>query len=301
MTAAIETVGLTKTYGKNRGIQELSLVVQPGEVFGFLGPNGAGKTTTIRALAGLQRPSDGVARVLGYDCWAQAVEVHRHFGYLPGELKLFEAMTGSQHLSWFSRARGIDDPPGLADLLRRFELVLDRPVGDLSTGNRQKLGIVLAFMHRPRVLILDEPTSGLDPLMQEVFHHLVREAVDEGRTVFLSSHELDEVQRLADRVAIIREGRLVVTDTVEHLRAGAPRIIEVTLKRRVASRALAGLDGVRVITSNGRRCTVELTGAIGPFLRVVADLDPVDLTARRADLDELFLQYYREGRPAGVG
>ena len=290
---AIETFGLTKYYGPHRAIDDLTISVARGEVFGFLGPNGAGKSTTIRSLMGLQRSTRGLARILGLDTWQQKVQVHRLVGYLPGELSLFDRMTGRQHVEWFLRARGIERPPDLPDLLERFEVVLDRPVRQLSKGNRQKLGIVLAVMHKPEVLILDEPSSGLDPLMQDTFHHLLRELALEGRTVFLSSHELDEVQRVADRVAIIKEGHLVVTDSVENLRAHAPQTIRVSFNAPIDPAVFKTIAGVSRATVDGNSVTLELDGAVGPLLRAVAELDPVDLTARKADLDELFLKYYR--------
>ncbi len=182
----------------------------------------------------------------------------------------------------------------MSRLVERFDVVLDRPTRDLSKGNRQKLGIVLAFMHDPELLILDEPTSGLDPLRQEEFARLLRETVAEGRTVFLSSHELDEVQRVADRVAIIREGRLVVTDTVDGLRRASPRTLELEFSSPVDVSVFAALDGVRLLAGEGPRVTLEVAGALGPLLRLIAEHDPVDLIARRADLEELFLSYYRD-------
>ena len=227
MTAAVITVdGLTKTFGEHRGIDDLRFEVGHGEVFGFLGPNGAGKSTTIRLLLGLYRPTAGATTVLGRDPTRDAVAIHRQIGYLPGELALHPRLTGRRHVDFAARVRGMKDRTFLDQLVERFGVMLDRPVRTLSKGNRQKIGVVLALMHRPELLILDEPTSGLDPLMQEEFARVIRETVAEGRTVFLSSHELDEVQRVVDRVAIIKEGRLIVTDTVDGLRQAAPRTIE---------------------------------------------------------------------------
>ena len=293
-TAAIEVRGLTKTYGATRAVTDLSLQVEAGKVFGFLGPNGAGKTTTIRMLLALQRPTTGKAAVLGLDSQGDSVEIHRRVGYLPGELELYPRMTGQQHVDWFAHARGRHDSSLATRLAERFEVVLDRPARELSTGNRQKVGIVLAFMHRPELLILDEPTSGLDPLMQREFERLTREAVAEGRTVFLSSHDLDEVQRLADHVAIIKSGRLVIADTVERLRRTAPRTVNVEFHRDVDRSLFAGIGGVVVSAADGRRLALKVTGAIGPVLKVIAENDPVDVVARHADLDELFLDLYRD-------
>jgi beta-exotoxin I transport system ATP-binding protein len=307
-TSAIEVCGLTKRYGERDAVVDLDLDVPPGEVFGFLGPNGAGKSTTIRAVVGLQRPTAGTTRVLGFDSWSCSVDVHRRIGYLPGELRLFERMTGRQHLAWCRATRDHgrrSAEPAAArwttQLVERLDVPMDRPVRHLSKGNRQKVGLLLALAHRPEVLVLDEPTSGLDPLVQDELHRILREAAAGGSTVFLSSHELSEVQELADRVGIIREGRLVVTDTVEHLRAASARTIELTFHEPPDVSLLAAVPGVTVRGAEGPRVTLELRGPVGPLLRVVADLDPVDLSSRRAGLDELFLGYYRDGEVAGVG
>lgn len=293
MTPAVETVQLTKMFGATRGIEGLDLRVETGETFGFLGPNGAGKTTTIRSLLDLHRPTSGTARVLGLDAHRDALAIHRRVGYIPGELALFGRMTAHDHVAWFARARGLDGSGFALELAERFSLTLDRRVKELSKGNRQKVGIVLAFMHEPELLILDEPTAGLDPLMKDEFERLLRETTESGRTVFLSSHELDEVQRVADRVGIIKEGRLIRTDTVEGLRRHAPTTLELRFRDPVDP-GLFRIDGVRIVSAAGAHLTLGVTGAIGPVLRIVADLDPVDLVSRQADLDELFLDFYRD-------
>jgi ABC-2 type transport system ATP-binding protein len=293
MTSAIETIGLTKKYGSITAVADLSLRIEPGQVFGFLGPNGAGKSTTIRMLLALQRPTSGRARLLGLDAATDSVAVHRRTGYLPGDLELFPRLTGSQHIAWFARARGVDSSLA-GQLADRFQVVANRPVRELSKGNRQKIGLILAFLHRPELVVLDEPTSGLDPLMQHEFENLLRETAAEGRTVFLSSHELDEVQRIADRIGIIREGRLVAEDTVDGLRRAAPQKMEVRFRCPVDPADLAAVSGVTVIAADGPRVSLDVTGDIGPVLRVIAGHDPVDLTSRPADLDELFLGFYRK-------
>jgi ABC-2 type transport system ATP-binding protein len=297
MTAAVATHQLTKSYGTARGVMDLDLTVPVGEVFGFLGPNGSGKSTTIRTLIDLQRPTSGTAEVLGFDSRRDSVEVRRRVGYLPGDLHLFDRMSGEDHVAWFSRARGGHDDTFAAELVERFDITLDRPVNELSKGNRQKVGLLLAFMHRPELLILDEPTSGLDPLVQAEFEQLLRETVAEGRTVLLSSHSLDEVQRVADRVAIIREGRLVVTDTVDHLRANAPRLMTMTFRDDVDPAVFAGTDGVARAERKGSAIEVELSGEVAPVLQIAIAHGIVDLTARPADLDELFLTYYTDPAP----
>ncbi len=294
MAAVIETHELTKRYDGVAAVSDLNLQVQSGQVFGFLGPNGAGKSTTIRMLMALQRPTRGRAMVLGLDAASGSVEIHRQVGYLPGDLDLFPRLTGHQHIDWFARSRGGVDEVFIRGLLERFLVVADRPVRELSKGNRQKIGLVLAFMHKPDLLVLDEPTSGLDPLMQHEFENLVRETTAEDRTVFLSSHELDEVQRMADRIAIIRNGKLVAEDTVEGLRRAAPQKMEIRFRHTVNPAALQAIAGVKVIAADGPRLTLDVTGEIGPVLKVIASHDPVDLLSRPADLEELFLDYYRQ-------
>jgi ABC-2 type transport system ATP-binding protein len=294
VTPCIQTTSLTKTYGETRAVVDLDLRVEPARVFGFLGPNGAGKTTTIRMLLALQRPTSGSASILGLDSQRDSIEIHRRIGYLPGELELYPRMTGKQHLDWFAEARGTRNRSYAEQLVERFGVVVDRPARELSTGNRQKIGLVLAFMHKPELLVLDEPTTGLDPLMQNEFEKLARETVAEGRTVFLSSHELDEVQRLADDVGIIRSGHLVATDTVEGLRKNAPTRIEAWFPHHVDESLFAPFPGVSVVASDGAHVGLEVAGPIGPVLRAIADQDPVDVISRHADLEELFLQFYEE-------
>ena len=299
MNAVIETNNLTKTYGPTRALDGLGLRIEPGQCYGFLGPNGAGKTTTIRMLLALQRPTSGNAAIFGCDVHRESLDIHRRVGYLPADLVLYRHMTGQQHIDWFAHTRAQSDVQFARELAARFQVVLDRPAGRLSTGNRQKVGLVLAFMHRPELLILDEPTSGLDPLMQAEFERLVRETVVDGRTVFLSSHELGEVQRLASRVGIIRAGRLVADDTVEHLRAASPQRIEVQFAAPVDPALFSRLDGVTVASIDGPRLVLDIKGRIGPALSAIAEHDPVDVVSQHAGLDELFLTYYRQtGEPA---
>ena len=294
--ALIETRGLTRSFGGRRGIVDVDLSVDRGEVFGFLGPNGAGKSTTIRILMGLYRPTSGTACVFGLDAGRNGVAIRARTGYLPGDLALYPRMTGHELLERFGHLRGLRDTAYRAELVERFDVDLRRPVRMLSKGNRQKLGIVNAFMHRPELLVLDEPTSGLDPLLQNEFARLLEETRRDGRTVFLSSHDLDEVQRVVHRLAIIKDGRIVVTDTVEGLRAHAPRTIELTFDHDVDPAPFVRLSGVTVQADGPRRLIVALSGPVAPVLHAAAPMDPTDLRARPADLDELFLSYYR---PAG--
>ena len=294
MTPAIKTERLTKTYGTARALVDLDITVETGEVFGYLGPNGAGKSTTIRLLLDLQRVTSGSAQVLGRDSHNDSLEIHRRVGYLPGELALFPRMTGQQHIDWFAKARGRADGELTRQLTDRFGVELNRPVRQLSKGNRQKIGIVIAFMSHPELLILDEPTSGLDPLMQAEFEKLVRETAADGRTVFLSSHELAEVQRLADRIAIIKQGRLVVSDSVEHLRAKTPHRVEIHFGETADRTWFDDCHGVAVVGCENDRVQLRLTGALEPLLRVVVEHHPVELVSQQADLEELFLEFYRD-------
>ena len=216
----IHTEGLTKSYGKNRGVIDVSLDVRPGEVFGFLGPNGAGKTTTIRTLLDFIRPNSGVAKVFGMDAHRQSREIRRRIGYLPGDLALYEKLKGAEMLRYMGNLRGGVEWDHVRELAERLHSDLSRPIRTLSQGNRQKIGLIQALMHKPELLILDEPTNGLDPLIQQVFYRLISEV--EGQTVFLSSHNLPEVERVCDRVGIIREGRLIAVEEVS--RAKVPRV-----------------------------------------------------------------------------
>lgn len=285
--------GLTRTFGARRGVSDVTFDIERGEIFGFLGPNGAGKSTTLRLLLGLYRPTRGRMRVCGLDPTREAAAVNQRVGYLPGELALYPRLSGAAHLALVARARGLHDLTYRDELARRFSAELDRPVHALSKGNRQKIGIVAAFMHRPELLVLDEPTSGLDPLLQDEFARLLRETVADGATVLLSSHELDEVQRVVDRLSIIKDGRIVITDTIAGLRATAPRTVDLRFAGPVDRSRFERLDGVRVTEHERDRVALSLTGPVAPLLRLAADLEATDITARPADLDELFLSYYR--------
>jgi ABC-2 type transport system ATP-binding protein len=295
--AAIVTDSLTKDFGPVRAVDALDLEVREGEVFGFLGPNGAGKTTTIRLLLDFLRPTGGEARVLGGR--GGDPEVRRRIGYLPADLHLDPRYTGEDVFAFFGALRGSVDRGRLDQLVDRFGLDAARPLGELSTGNRRKVGIVQAFMARPDLLVLDEPTSGLDPLLQHEFLTLVAETVAEGATVFLSSHVLPEVERVASRVAILRGGRLVTVAGVHELRARARQRVELQLAPGDAAdgEAVARFRGVPgVVEAASRGDTVEVTfeGSVDPVLKAAATLSVERITTREADLDEVFLDFYRE-------
>jgi ABC-2 type transport system ATP-binding protein len=293
----IQAQSLTKSYGRDLGVEELDFTVEQGEIFGFLGPNGAGKTTTIRLLLDLIRPTRGRVRVFGLDPRASP-GVRRRIGYLPGDLRLYERLTGRELLTYFGHLRSLRTLGTASILAERFGLELDRPIRTLSKGNRQKIGVVQALMHEPDLLILDEPTSGLDPLVQQTFYELLQEARAEGRTVFLSSHVLPEVQHVADRVALLREGRLLLVESVETLRAHAFTRVEVTLETPPAATAFAGLPGVRELERHGSTILFALHGEADALVKALAGHHVLSLDSHEADLEDVFLSLYREERDA---
>ena len=298
MTAIIETEKLTKTYGTHRGIVDVDLRVDEGEVFGFLGPNGAGKTTTIRTILDLIRPTSGRALVFGIESTTDPVAIHRRVGYIPGEFALYDRLTGGQTLRYFANLRGGVDAAYQASLIERFEVDPSRKFKEYSKGNKQKIGLVIALQHRPELLILDEPTSGLDPLVQQSFYALVRESKDEGRTVFLSSHILSEVERTCDRVAIIRDGQLVKVDSVEGLRDLAHHQVELRFAGDVPTEAFARLDGVSDVAVTDHVLRLRVSGAITPLVQEAARHELLDFVSREPSLEETFLAQYGEGSPA---
>ncbi len=297
--SAVRTESLTVEYRHGRGITEVTLEVPAGEVFGFLGPNGAGKTTAIRTLLDLLRPTSGRASVLGLDSVVDSLEIRQRCGYLPGDFVLPAQLTGREALDWLATLRRGTIPSRRDELVERLGVELDRPVRQLSKGNRQKLGLVQAFQHDPELVILDEPTSGLDPLVQDEFHRLLREQVQRGRSVFLSSHSLDEVQHVADRVGIIREGRLIAVETVEALRQrGLRRVTLVVTDVDAAVAVLASLGSVTELQVFADRLEFAVRGSFDPLIAALSGLGVIDLLSRAADLDEVFLALYR-GEDAG--
>jgi ABC-2 type transport system ATP-binding protein len=291
----IETDKLTKFYGSHPGIIDVDLVVEQGEVFGFLGPNGAGKTTTIRLFLDLLRPTSGRARVFGIETSTDPVAIHRRTGYLPGEFALFDGLTGGQNIEYFANLRRGVDPLYAADLVARFDLDPSRRFKEYSKGNKQKVGLIIALQHRPDLLVLDEPTSGLDPLVQQTFFELLREVVAEGRTVFLSSHILDEVERTCDRVAIIREGRLVTVDRISALRDLSYHEVELRFAAPVAASDFASIRGVSDVVPIDGGLRMRVTGSMAPIVEAAAGRGLVDFETREPTLEQTFLaQYGRE-------
>jgi ABC-2 type transport system ATP-binding protein len=290
----IATDGLSKDYGSGRGLFDLDLEVEQGEVFGFLGPNGAGKSTTMRLLLDLIRPTSGSASVLGLDTRKAALEIRRRIGFLPGDLAMYPKLSGARMLDYLADLRGGVDRRVRDALAERFDAQLDRPIRELSTGNRQKLGLIQAFMHEPELLILDEPIAGLDPLVQQSFHALLGEVSAQGRTVFLSSHTLSEVERVTHRVAILRQGRLVVIDSLENLRRVAVQHLEIEFAARAPEEEFRALPGVTEVNAQGRLLTLAYEGSADTIVKTAARHDVRAIRTHEDDLEDIFLRYYRE-------
>lgn len=302
---AIEVAGLTKDYGSGRGVFDVSFAVRPGEVFGFLGPNGAGKTVTMRHLMGFVRPDRGSARIAGLDCFARRAEVQRHVGYLPGELSCMDEMTGEAFIALMARMRGLHDLSHAHELVELFQLDARAKIRRMSKGTKQKVGIVVAFMARPDILLLDEPTSSLDPLMQSTFINLVRQERDRGATVLLSSHLFEEVERTCDRVAFIRAGRLAAVERMDDVRTLRGRTFEVTFaSAEDRERFLADWGDDREGATGGSRVGergVRLeglrgAGGVNALVRALSGYDVADLATHEQTLEELFMHLY--GRDA---
>ncbi len=292
---AIRTEGLTKHYGDVKALVDLDLSVESGEIFGFLGPNGAGKTTMIRTIMDEIRPTSGSASILGLDSHTDSVEIRRHIGYVPGDLAMYPNLTGRDTITYFANLRGGVDWSYVDELADRLDADLSKKVGDLSSGNRQKVGLIQAFMNKPDVLIMDEPSSGLDPLMQREFQALMREVTSNGSTVFLSSHTLSEVQRVADRVGIIRHGKLIALEAVASLRSKGIRTVELFFDSPVDAAVFEPLPGVGDVAVQNHHVTLSFSGQMETLLRVITDrYTLLDISTQEADLEEIFLTYYRD-------
>lgn len=292
---AIHTEALTKHYGDVKALVDLNLEVHPGEVFGFLGPNGAGKTTMIRTVLDEIRPTSGRASILGMDSHEQSVEIRNHIGYVPGDLAMYPNLTGRDTLTYFANLRGGVDWGFVDQLADRLDADISKKVGDLSSGNRQKIGLIQAFMNKPQLLIMDEPSSGLDPLVQREFQRMMREVAADGRCVFLSSHTLSEVQRVADRVGIIRHGKLIAVEEVASLRSKAIRTVQLIFDETVDGTVFEPLAGVRDVSVENHHVTLSFDGRMETLLNAVSErYGLVDITTHEADLEEIFLTYYEE-------
>jgi ABC-2 type transport system ATP-binding protein len=293
MDPVIRTEQLTKTYGSHRGIVDVDLAIEPGEAFGFLGPNGAGKTTTIRTILDHIRPTSGRAFVFGIETTVDPVAIHRRVGYLPGEFTLYDKLTGGQTIEYFANLRGGVDPLYQQDLIARLDVDPSRKFKEYSKGNKQKIGLIVALQHRPDLLMLDEPTSGLDPLVQQTFYEVIRETKAEGRTIFLSSHILSEVEKTCDRVAIIRDGRLVRVDRVEALRDLAHHQVELRFAGDVPVAAFSSLEGVSDLSTEDHLLRLRIAGSIAPLVREASKYELVDFVSREPSLEETFLAQYK--------
>ena len=290
----ISISNLSKHYGDVVAVDDLNLSIEPGEVFGFIGPNGAGKTTTIRVLVGLLKPTRGSAQISGMDCWTDGANLRNRIGYLPGDLYLYQKMTTRSLLRYFARLRHTDTAEETNRLARQFDLDLDRPIGQLSKGNRQKAGLIQALAHRPDLLVLDEPTSGLDPLLQQEFLELMGHVRERGQTVFLSSHLLDEVERIADRIGVINNGQLNRIGTVAELRATARRIIEIRFEHPPTESEFADIEGVSNTEIHGTMLKCTATGSMDALMKAAARHTVVDVRSQEENLEEVFLDMYRE-------
>jgi ABC-2 type transport system ATP-binding protein len=298
---AIACAGLTKDYGGGHGVFDLDLTVQQGETFGFIGPNGAGKTTTIRLLMDLIRPDGGRATLLGMDARRDSLAVKRKVGYLPGELVRFPGVTAGYVIGLLAGLRGGVDQARISALAERFELDLGRRYEDLSHGNKQKVGLIQAFMHRPELLILDEPTLGLDPLMQREVRRLVKESVADGATVFLSSHVLSEVEVVCDRVGLIQDGRLRRVGTLNDLRALRIHKVEAVFNARLTAAELGRVPGVSSPRIDDHHLSCAVQGSVAPLLRVVSAADVVELDSHELSLEEVFLGEFEQSGGPGAG
>jgi len=290
--AVITADRLTKYYGRDRGVEDLTFSVAPGEVFGFLGPNGAGKTTTIRTMLDFIRPTTGAVRLFGLDAHHRGPEVHARVGYLPGELALYERLTGDRYLRDFAAFRGVTDLTYARDLASRLGLDLAKRIKDLSHGNKQKVGLVQAFMHRPALLVMDEPTQGLDPLVQQTFYAMLDDERERGTTVFLSSHVMPEVERVCDRVGIIREGQLATVADIGELKSRVRRRIELHFDGAAPRGAFATLPGVRDLRAHGDELSLEIEGSVDPVIKEAARHTVINVATHEPSLEDLFLAYF---------
>ncbi len=302
MVTIIQTNQLTKSYGRYRGIIEVTFSIQEGEVFGFLGPNGAGKTTTMRVLMGLLRANSGSATIGGLDCWKESTEVKKLVGYLPGEFTFDPGLRGAQIIEYLGHLRGGVDRANVRALIERLDFDPSKRFREYSRGNKQKLGLVQALMHKPRLLILDEPTSGLDPLNQQEFYKILAEVHAEGRTVFLSSHILPEVEHTCDRVAIIREGRLVKIDHVSALKDIRQHDVEISFAGPASVEWFKNVAGVVKVALGADERTLQLNvqGALTEIIQIAGQHGATNIATHEPSLEEVFLRFYEPEQPAAL-
>jgi ABC-2 type transport system ATP-binding protein len=294
-TEALTIKDFSKRYGQYRGVDNVSLQINKGEVFGFLGPNGAGKSTTIRAILDFMTPSEGSIRIFGLDSHQDSVAVKEHIGYLAGDIAIYEKMSGRAILQYLTSLGKKTDWDYVDQLATKLDAHLDRPARTLSKGNRQKIGLIQAFMHKPDLIILDEPTSGLDPLMKQVFYDMVLEMKSQGKTVFVSSHDLTEVQKICDRAAFIRDGKLISVEDIKSAKSLNLRRYIVSFSNKTNLRALKSTQNVIDVAAEGNQATITVKGNVEHFMQALATLRPVDLREQETTLEDMFMHYYEKG------
>lgn len=288
----IDIESLSKFYGAHRGLVNLSLEIGSGEIFGYLGPNGSGKTTTIRLLLGSIRASSGNARIFGMDVNTESKEIHKRIGFLPGEFKTYDNLKASELFHFLGNMRGMADWHYTQDLIDRLDLDATRTIKELSKGNKQKVGLIQACMHKPDLLLLDEPTSGLDPISQREFYSIVKEMACNGTTVFMSSHVITEVERVADRVAILKEGALILDESIEHLKSKAAKQVEIHFAENVYLDSFEGLPDIRDLTVNGPMLQCIVEGSMDQLVKRASQFTVYNIISMEPALEEIFLEYY---------
>jgi len=288
----IKIEGFSKNYGSSPAVENLTLMVEKGEVFGFLGPNGAGKSTTIKSILNFLTPSDGKISIFGLDSVKSSVEIKKHIGYLAGDISLYDSMSGLQLIRYLTRLGRNTNWAYVETLAKNLQISLEAKIGTLSKGNKQKIGLIQAFMHQPALLILDEPTSGLDPLMKQIFYEMVLEMKDMGKTIFVSSHDLNEVQTICDKAAFIKSGKLIGIENIKENFDFSMRRYTVTFDQPVNTKEFTNISSVSDITQSENKLTLTVSGNVSEVLSKLSDLHPVDLSEEDTSLEDIFMKYY---------
>ena len=292
MKNIIKMHNVSKYYGKFKALSSLTLNVEENQIYAFIGPNGAGKSTAIRLMLGILNPSEGYVEVLGKRPTQKNVKIFKNMGYLPGELSTYQKLTGYEVLKFFSSLRNIDDDQYIRNLIERLDYDPNKYIKELSKGNKQKLGLILAFMHKPELLILDEPSSGLDPLMQQITIELIQEARQNGSTIFLSSHIFSEIDKVAERVGFVKEGKLIVEESLEVLKSNAMKSIVIYFKETIPLNLFDNIKNVNLIETNKNVVKLNIIGPIDEIIKVISKYEIIDLTTQDPTLEELFMNYY---------
>ena len=292
MKNIIKMHNVSKYYGKFKALSSLTLNVEENQIYAFIGPNGAGKSTAIRLMLGILNPSEGYVEVLGKRPTQKNVKIFKNMGYLPGELSTYQKLTGNEVLKFFSSLRNIDDDQYIRNLIERLDYDPNKYIKELSKGNKQKLGLILAFMHKPELLILDEPSSGLDPLMQQITIELIQEARQNGSTIFLSSHIFSEIDKVAERVGFVKEGKLIVEESLEVLKSNAMKSIVIYFKETIPLNLFDNIKNVNLIETNKNVVKLNIIGPIDEIIKVISKYEIIDLKTQDPTLEELFMNYY---------